>query len=391
MLEQEICNAIDAQKEILLELSHNIHANPQTDFEETKAVAFIKEVLEANGFEFICPWAGLATAFKAIYHGKPGGKTVAFLAEYDALAKLGHACGHNLIATMAVGAGIGLKAKMAATVGDIVVMGCPAEEGGKGKVIMLANGGFEGVDYAMMIHPNDDSMIQRNGLASCIVDVEFNGKAAHSKKPADGVNALTALIQLFVGIDMQRQLWPDKGRCNGIITYGGSASNVVPDYAAAKFAVRADTIANLKMIMDDMERIGKAAELAIGAQMTFKRGLCSSERYCNLAMDETFREHMADLGMSMRYPPKDLAMGSSDFGNVSMKMPGIHAYLSIAPQGVKIQGHTPEFCVAARSALADEVLIKGAKGLAMTGYDILTKPELQQWIAEEFKKVPVSE
>lgn len=388
MSKNEICAAVAAKEETLLKLSHDIHANPQLGFQETKAVAFIKEVLEAEGFEFICPWAGLETSFKAIYHGKLGGKTVAFLAEYDALAGLGHGCGHNLIATMAVGAAIGMKKQMADLAGDIVVLGCPAEEGGKGKVIMLDNGGFENIDYAMMIHTSDANMIQRKGLAACNVVVEYTGKEVHSKMPAKGINALTALIKFFVALDMQRQLWPDSGRCNGIITHGGTAPNIVPGYAAAKFTVRAATIAELKAMMEDMERLAKAEELAIGAKLTFTKGLISSERYPNLEMDLAFKANVATLGREMVMPPPDFPNGSSDFGNVSMTVPGIHAYLSIAPEGQELKGHTPEYVVASASPLADETVLLGSKALAMTAYDILTDEALRQRIAEEFARVP---
>lgn len=388
MLNERICSAIDSQKETLLNLSHAIHEHPEVRFTENTAVKLIKEVLEANGFEFICPWAGLDTAFKAVYHGKPGGPTLAFLAEYDALEKIGHGCGHNLIATMSVGAALGLKTQMQDILGDIVVMGCPGEEGGKGKVIMLNNSGFDGIDYAMMIHPADYNMIQRTGLAAVVVDVEFIGQSAHSKQPSDGINALTALIQLFNGIDARRQCWADKTRCNGIITDGGTASNVVPDYAAGKFTVRASTVAELEKVLDDMENIAKAAELMVGAKVKFKPGYISSERYCNLPMDERLKAHVEDFGIEMQYPPKNLAAGSSDFGNVSMKLPGIHAYLSIAAQGEKIKNHTKEFTSAAISKRADDIILIGAKSLAMTAYDILTDTDLQKDIAVEFAKVP---
>ena len=388
MLNEKICSAIDNQKETLLNLSHAIHEHPEVRFTEKTAVKLIKEVLEANGFDFLCPWAGLDTAFKAVYHGKPGGPTLAFLAEYDALEKIGHGCGHNLIATMSVGAALGIKTQMQDITGDIVIMGCPGEEGGKGKVIMLNNNGFDGIDYAMMIHPADYNMIQRTGLAAVVVDVEFIGQSAHSKQPSDGINALTALIQMFNGIDARRQCWADKTRCNGIITDGGTASNVVPDYAAGKFTVRASTVAELEKVVDDMENIAKAAELMVGAKVNFKPGYISSERYCNLAMDERLKAHVQDFGIEMQYPPKNLSAGSSDFGNVSMKLPGIHAYLSIAEQGEKIKNHTKEFTAAAISKKADDIILIGAKSLAMTAYDILTDTALQKDISAEFAKVP---
>ena len=388
MLNTKICQAIDSQKATLINLSHEIHEHPELCFTEHTAVNLIQAILIKNGFQFTCPWAGLDTAFKAEYQGKPGGKTVAFLAEYDALAKVGHGCGHNLIATMAVGAALGLKSVLENVAGKVVVLGCPGEEGGNGKIIMLENNGFDGVDYAMMIHPADHNLIQRGGLASVLVTVEYVGKAAHSKDPSKGINALTALITLFNSIDARRQCWPATARCNGIITEGGTAPNIVPDYAKAQFTLRAATIAELSLVADDVARLAQAAEMMTGAKVKFTRALATSERYCNLAMDLRLKEHAAELGVTMQLPPKNYAIGSSDFGNVSMQLPGIHAYLSIAEPGEKIIGHTDEMCKRAISAKADEVAVIGAKSLAMTGYDILTDEKLQAAIAEEFKKVP---
>lgn len=388
MYKDEICKTIDNQKEVLLKLSHDIHEHPEIRFTEKTAVKLIKEVLVKNGFEFICPWAGLDTAFKAIYHGKPGGPTLAFVAEYDALEEVGHGCGHNLIATMAVGGALGLKSQIKDLTGDIVVMGCPGEEGGKGKVIMLNNHGFDGIDYAMMIHPAEYNMIQRGGLAALILDVEFFGKPAHSAKPTEGINALAAMIQLFNGIDAKRPTWPNAARCNGIITKGGSAPNIIPDYASAQFTVRATVVSELKKMIKDIENIAEGAALMLGAKVKCTEGLISTERYSNLAMEKTLQSHMKDFGINMVYPPAGMPVGSSDFGNVTLALPGIHSYLSIAPEGEKLTGHTPEFTAAAISPRADRVMMLGAKGLALTGYDVLTKPELRKEIATEFAKLP---
>ena len=198
---------MDLQQE-LLDLSHKIHANPELGFEEHQAMQWQINLLKKHGFVITAPYAGLDTAYKAERKLGKGGPRIAFLAEYDALKGLGHGCGHNLIATMAVGAAIGLAAAEQID-GEIIVLGCPAEETGWGKITMLNNGGFKDIDFVMMIHPGSGNIIGRGGLACTDVDIEFKGVAAHSKEPEAGVNALTAMINLFNEIDIFRQTWEE--------------------------------------------------------------------------------------------------------------------------------------------------------------------------------------
>ena len=195
-------------------------------------------MLKSHGFIIEKGIGGLETAFRAEYNGKGKGPTIAYLAEYDALPGIGHGCGHNLIATMAVGAAIGLKEVATHIDGRIVVLGTPAEESGGGKIIMLNEGCFDDVDYALMMHPCVNNMICRGGLAVRTMTVEYYGKSVHSSYPEGGINALQAVIQTFNMIDQFRALFPLKTNINGIITDGGKASNIIPDYASCEFAVR---------------------------------------------------------------------------------------------------------------------------------------------------------
>ncbi len=387
----DACNAkenigyeIDRIRPALCDLSHKIHANPELGFAEHKAVQWQTELLQDHGFSIETPYSGLETSYKATFIKGTGGPAIAFLAEYDALKGLGHACGHNLIAAMAVGGAIGLAKCTAPVNGKVVVIGCPAEETGHGKVILLNNGGFDGIDFAMMIHPGNRNLIGRGGLASTRLDIEFFGKAAHSKEPAEGINALTALLNTFTGIDTLRQVWRDDARINGIITAGGVASNVIPEYAAATFTVRSRTGQYLHKMIADIGRVADAAALVTGAKSKVTTGLVSTERYPNRVMGETFKANMALLNETMTYPPAGLQVGSSDFGNVSMVIPAIHEYLAIATTEVK--NHTPEMAGAACSPRSDAVLVKGAQGLAMTGHDILASAELRKRIVDEFQQ-----
>src|SRR6056297_3496367 len=380
-----IQKSIDKIKADLIKLSNDIHSNPELCFEEFKAVKWLKEILKEHGFKIEDNSGGLETAFKASFKGKKPGPRVAFLSEYDALRGKGHACGHNIIATSAVGAAIGLSKMIKDIAGEVILLGTPAEEGGGGKIILLEEGEFEDVDYALMIHPGSINLIGRGGLAASKLVIEFKGKAAHSSNPGDGINALKALLEVFRGIDTLRSDFAKNTRVNGIITEGGEASNIIPDFAAAEFTVRATTRDDLEEVIKKIITVTEAARILTGAVPEVKEGIIYAERYPNMKMAEQFKTNMEKLHEKMNYPDPDMNLGSSDIGNVTIKLPAIHSYLKIVEENVP--AHTEKFAEAAIAPRAEEVIIKAAKGLAMTGYDILTKPELREAINNEFNNI----
>ncbi len=381
-MKERILKRADELKAELLRLSHDIHANPETSFEEFRAAAWQKELLEKHGFEVEAPFCGMETAFRAVKKsGKPG-PVVAFLSEYDALNGLGHACGHNIIAASSVGAGLALASLLDETGGEVQVVGTPGEEGGGGKVFMVERGAFKGVDFALMMHPSTKNIIGRGGLAAQGVRVEFRGRAAHSATPDKGINALTALIALFNGIDTLRQVWPNSAKINGIVTKGGSASNIIPELAEALFTVRASTKKELLAMFADLQRAADAAARLTGAEVVVEGEPVYAERYSNSAMGEAFKRNMETLGERMEYPDPKERVGSSDVGNVSLEIPTIHEYLAIADTSVA--GHTPEFREASLSPRGDEVVLLGAKGLALTGWDLLTDERLREAAKAEY-------
>lgn len=386
-MKQTIMRAVDAARGELLTLSHNIHANPELGFKEFKAAAWQIELLKQYGFTVEAPYCGLETAFRATLRGRAAGPRVAILSEYDALAGLGHGCGHNLMASSAVGAGIGIASVMADIAGEVVVIGTPAEEGGGGKIIMTEQGAFDDIGYAMMMHPSTTNMIGRGGLAAVSVYAKYYGQATHSSGPEKGINALTSLIGLFNNINALRGMWKLKEgpNVNGIITDGGTASNIVPDYAAAHFTARANTRRYLQKMVEDIRQAAQAAAMLTGAEVKMTTDLLYAERYPNLAMGEAFKANMESLGEKMNYPDPQESLGSSDIGNVSMVVPAIHEYLAIADKSVN--SHSEAFKAAAASTRADEVVVLAAKGLAMTACDIFTAESLRQSIAAEFANV----
>ncbi|MCE5202484.1 MAG: amidohydrolase [Synergistaceae bacterium] len=385
-VKEEIAVAVEELRAELLKLSHDIHDNPELGLREYNAVKWQKELLEKHGFIVETPFCGMETAFKATCPtNNPNGVKIAFLAEYDALDGIGHGCGHNIIAASAVGAAISLSKTMDENniSGEVVVFGTPAEETRGGKIPMADNGVFDGFTCALMIHPATENIIARHGLAAQSVDVEFFGKAAHSSSPADGVNALASMIAFFNGIDSFSHTWSNESKINGIITQGGTASNIIPDYTSASFTVRAGKKKTLVNMFGDIERIAKSAALLTGAGFKVNGADIYAERYPSMALGEAFKANMETLGEIMNYPDYTAQVGSSDIGNVSLVVPAIHEYLSIAGPG-SVTAHHESFCNAAVSPRADEVVLLAAKGLAMTAADILTDEKLRARMWKEF-------
>lgn len=370
----------------LIHLSRQIHENPELSFDEFKAMIWQAETLKNHGFEVETGYLGLPTSYKAKL--KTGnGPTIAFMAEYDALADFGHACGHNIIAASAVGAGIGLAHAMTeqGVPGEIIVLGTPGEEGPGGKIYLVDRGAFDNVGFALMIHPANENLIGRGGLAAQSLTVTYRGKPVHSASPEKGINALTSVIALFNSIDTLRQVWPDTGRCNGIISKGGSASNIVPDLAECSFTVRASKKRELSTMMSQIRAAAQRAAELTGAAVDLSDDPLFAERYSNLTMGELFKKNMESLGEKMNYPDPLARVGSSDVGNVSMIIPTIHEYLSIAEPDVI--GHTHAFREAAGSPRADDVVLLAAKGLAMTGWDLMTSEKNRTAVRKEFEEI----
>lgn len=367
----------------LIQISQTIHANPELLFEEHKAMAILTDELEEHGFDVQRGVAGLDTAFVATYgSGEP---VVGILAEYDALPQIGHACGHNLIGTWAMGAGIALRRAMPDVQGTIKVIGTPAEEGGGGKVIMAEAGVFDGLSAAMMMHPRDRTYLDRGSLAVTPYTIEFFGKPAHaSSSPESGINALDAMLQVFFSINQLRQAFRPNTRIHGVITHGGDAANVIPEHTSASILVRADDQNYLDELNRKFRNIVEAAALATGAEAKITEGISYKQRVCNTKLVQTFGENLEALGLEHEVPPPGAGVGSSDIGDVSQIVPTIHPYLQICETG--IGGHTQEFAEASKSERADELTATGATVLAWTAADVLLRPDLRDELRTTFRE-----
>ncbi len=376
-LKARALSAIDAHRAEFLQISATIHGQPELAFQEFKSSALLCDTLEQHGFAVERGIAGLPTAFRAEVRGAADGPTIALVAEYDALPEIGHACGHNIIGTAAIAAGIGVRAVMDELGGRVVVIGAPAEEGGGGKVILVERGAFADVDAAMMVHPSTYTLVNRASLASMRLTVEFTGKASHAAAaPEDGVNALEAVILTFNNVNALRLHLKSDARVHGIITHGGTAVNVIPDHAAAAFSVRAATQSYAEEVMRRVVQCAEAASIATGAQLKYSITPGYAAMIPNALLGRLFADNWRAIGVEVRDALPNERMGSTDFGNVSQVVPAIHPYIAIAPPDVA--GHTVEFRAAALSPAGNEGLINAAKAMAMTAIDLLADPKLVQ-------------
>lgn len=384
-LKARVAEEIDKLADRLIEISEAIHNHPEIAFQEFQASALLISAAEAHGFAVEKGVAGLETAFIARYPERRSGTSIAFLAEYDALPELGHACGHNIIGTASLGAALAMRSLLGQLPGQVQLIGTPAEEQGGGKAIMVDAGVFEGVDLAIMVHPSSRNLVDRKSLASNAVVFEFHGRAAHAAAAPDcGVNALDAVILTFNNINALRQHLRDDARVHGIITHGGSAHNIVPDYAAARFSVRAADRAYSLEILDKVINCARAAALATGATVEIQRLYSYDNMVPNRVLAECFRQNLEALGVEAQMAEEHERMGSTDMGNVSQVVPSLHAYVAIAPEGTG--GHTPEFRDAAVSAQGHRGLLIAAKAMAMTAVDFLVDESLMAQVRAEFEE-----
>ena len=374
---------VDARRDELISLSTTIHSNPEIAFHEFKSSALLCDTLEHAGFAVTRGVGGLATAFRAEAYGIGDGPTIALLAEYDALPELGHACGHNIMAAAAIGAGIAAQSVLAELPGRVVVIGTPAEEGGGGKVTLVEKGIFNDVDAAMIVHPSGRTIVVRGSLASTRLFLEFRGRAAHAAAaPEDGINALEAVILTFNNVNALRLHLRSDARVHGIITSGGTAANIIPDYAAAQFSVRAAKQGYAQQVLRRVIQCAEAGAAATGATLKYSTNPSYAELVPNMTLAQAFTENWESIGVHVHEPRPFERGGSTDMGNVSQIVPAIHAYIKIVGEGVG--GHTIEFCQASISPMGHEGLIHAAKGMAMTAIDLLSNSELMARVKKEF-------
>jgi amidohydrolase len=385
-LKKKVCDIIDAMADELVEASHAIHAKPEIAFEEKFAHGLLSDKVEAVGLAVERHACGLDTAFISAFG--EGDTEVGILSEYDALPGIGHACGHNIIATTGLGASLALAKLNGELPGKVRYLGTPAEESGNGKELMARQGAFDGLDAAMMVHPAGLDLITMPSLAVNEVRVTYTGKAAHaSAMPFAGVNALDGLVTAYQSIAQLRQHIRQSERIHGIFNEAGLAPNIVPDHAVGTFYVRAENGLALADLKARVQNCFEAGALAAGCEVQIDWALGDYlEIKESWAIAERYKQNAESLGRDF-FPLEKMpssGAGSTDMGNISHRVPSIHPMIAVAPPSVVI--HNPEFAKWAASDKGDKAVIDGAKSLAMTAIDVLSDKKLMQQAKDDFAK-----
>lgn len=368
---------IEASREALVDLSHRIHATPELGFAETVSSANVADALELGGLRVERGICDLPTAFSA--RAGSGPLRIAICAEYDALPSVGHACGHNVIAAAAVGAGLGLAAVADAIGIEIVVIGTPSEEGGGGKILMLERGGFDGIHAAMMIHPTYFEVSDFPMIAAGHVMVTYRGRPAHAAQaPHLGVNAADALVVAQVALGLLRQQLPPSIKAHGVVRRGGDAINIIPHETSMEYMFRAPTIAELEGAKARILACFEAGALATGCEVEI---VPAGPDYAEVVADPdllaAWESNARALGRKL-WPDAgpQPAAASTDMGNVSLAIPSIHPGLSL--DCYPIVNHQPEFAAACVTPVADRAVVDGAIGMAWTAIDVATDAAVRE-------------
>ena len=398
-LRESILNYADQQDPVYRQIALDIHAHPETSNHEDFACARLSEQLRQEGFEVTVGVAGHPTGFSAVYRSNRPGPVLAFLAEYDALPGLGHGCGHNLFGATSALAGAALKQVIDQTGGEIRVYGTPGEEcgeNGSAKGSFVRECFFADVDAALCVHPGSDHHeLTHPEIACAPIRIEFQGKASHaSSNPQDGINALDALVLVFNAIGLMRQQLPKDVRIHGIVTKGGNAPNIIPDYTEGRFFVRAATVSRMMDVLHRLEKIVEGAALQTGCTGLLEptqRNLVDNV-VPTPSFDAVYLKNLLSLGEKYDEERKS-QLGSSDVGNVSQVIPVIQPMIRISD--VPVAGHSIEKREACRSETGLRSIALGAKALALTALDLIQSPELlaqikkdhAQAVAEQGKEI----
>ena len=387
-LKRAVCDRVDVLADQLIHASHEIHAHPELNFQERFAHDLLTDLLERHDIAPTRHAYGVDTAFAATAGTK--GPTIAVLCEYDALPGLGHACGHNIIATAGLGAGLAAAVVAEAAGGRVRIMGTPAEEGGGGKVLMARQGAFDGIDAAMMVHPADADLVTMDCIAIQELLVTYHGKSAHaSAAPWEGRNALDAAVLGYVSLSAMRQHIRPNERIHGIFTKAGDKPNIVPSEAAMDWYVRSGTISSLQPLKQRVLTALESAASACGCTMSHDWvDNTYADMIDNAPMVASYVENAARLGRVVLDPVTTgrRVMGSTDMGNISYLVPSIHPMIKVAPDGVPI--HSVEFAEWAASADGDKAVVDGAKAMAMTVVDLWLSADLRTRMQADFAHRP---
>uniref|UniRef100_A0A8C4XQF4 Peptidase M20 domain-containing protein 2 n=1 Tax=Falco tinnunculus TaxID=100819 RepID=A0A8C4XQF4_FALTI len=382
-LKQRACESVELNAARLGALSRDIWSRPELAYEEHQAhdamTRFFSSAELPGAAWAVQPRYKLGTAFRAEWGtAAPRGPSprplrLAFLCEYDALPGIGHACGHNLIA-------------------EVTVLGTPAEEQGGGKIDLIKAGAFDGLDVVFMAHPSQENAAYLPDVAEHDVTVKYYGKASHAAAyPWEGVNALDAAVLAYNNLSVLRQQMKPTWRVHGVIKNGGVKPNIIPSYTELEFYLRAPSMKDLSVLTEKVENCFRSAALATGCKVEIKGGVNDYYNVLpNKSLQKVYKENGQKLGIE--FVAEDCILnglsGSTDFGNVTFVVPGIHPYFYIGSDALN---HTEQYTEAAGSQNAQFYALRTAKALAMTALDVIFKPGLLEEVREDFRQVKLKE
>jgi amidohydrolase len=385
-LKNRVASVIDAESTKLVELSHRINSHPETAFQETQAAAWLSDLLEGGGFSVAKGVGGLDSAFCATSEALEPGPIIALITEYDALPGVGHGCGHNLISAGVVGAALGLQAVMPKLSGVLQILGTPGEESTLepgGKIRLVEAGVFEGIDAALMFHPWTATHLIESDLAVTVLDISFQGRAAHAAAdPWKGLNALDGVLLTYMNINALRQHVKSHVRIHGIVTDGGDVPNVVPERASARFMIRSVDKDYLKDVAERVEDCAKGAALATGTEVSIQRLVTIENTTFNRTLQSVLRDNLRSQGVDFEEGLR--LSGSTDFGNMSQQVPSCRFMLKTHPSDTN--WHSQEVAELAISDKAHGAMLIGAKILAMSCIDLFLEPGLVKSARDEFER-----
>lgn len=373
---------IDELAPRLIDLSHRIHSHPELAFEERETVSALVETAASEGLAAEASVFGLETAFVADF-GEVERPRVTIVSEFDALPEVDHACGHNLIATIGLGAALGLNSVVGLLPGSVRWLGTPAEERGCGKELLARAGAFDEVDAAMMVHPASWNLRAIHSICLAEVEVTFIGRATHAGlNPGAGRNALDAAVLSYQAVAQLFSQLRLEERVQGVIPEGGSLPSVLPERTRVVFYLRAPTRGDLEGLKERVERCIQGAAQATRCEARVRRGDADyAGMRVNESLAEAFEANATSLGRDFT-PYEGFPPAVTDMGNVSERVPSLHSVIACAPPTVML--HEPEFATWAASSDGDKALIDGAKALAMTALDFLCDDELRRRVQAEF-------
>lgn len=379
----KLLNEIESLRGEMKAFADYLFDHPELGNEEFEAHKRITARLEKEGFSVEREVSGLKTAFKAVAHIQGGGPKIGLLCEYDALEGLGHACGHHMQSPSIMATAIALKRTLDVPA-TLIVLGTPAEETASGKLVMAKDGVFDDLDVAFMMHGSDSTTVDGKSLALNLINFKFHGKAAHAAiAPEKGISALDAVLLFFNGMEYLREHVPTDVRMHGIITDGGKAANIVPDYACTQWYIRSSSRIRLNEVLEKVYKVAEGAALQVGATLTIDEVKAYDNKVNVQRLNDMLLKHAAEIGIPDISEPRKVT-GSTDFSSVTFRVPGACLRVKYVNRGVS--SHSKEWLDRGKTQFAEDVIMNGAKGIALTVVELLEHPEILEQIKVDFKE-----